>query len=67
VQLQETLRLVQPVSTGWVTGTSQKRVLMSIFNRRGNAPVLGQLVVGKRQVDMIPVVTGINGMPCDRT
>jgi hypothetical protein len=63
VQLQETPRLVQPVSTGWVTGTSQKRVLMSIFNRRGNAPVLVQLVVGKRQWEMTSVVSGTNGMP----
>jgi hypothetical protein len=67
VKLQETPRFVQHVSTGWVIGTSRQRVIMSVINRRGNAPVLVQLVVEKKQVDMIPVVTGINGMPCNRT
>jgi hypothetical protein len=40
---------------------------MSVIKRRGNAPVLVQVVVEKKQGDMIPVVTGINGMPCNRT
>jgi len=67
VKLQEKPRFVQHVSTGWVIGTSRQRVIMSVIKRRGNAPVLVQVVVEKKQGEMITVVTGINGMPCYRT
>jgi len=44
VKLQETPRFVQHVSTGWVIGTSRQRVIMSVIERRDNAPVLVQVV-----------------------
>jgi len=36
------------------------------YQEKGQCTSAVQVVVEKKQGDMIPVVTGINGMPCDR-